>query len=576
MVATTTDPSSTKRRRASGVPLAARLVVLMLLVSVPLVVVEVVLAARQIEARDSEILADTFDANQLAAVRVSGFIESIRTLLVAAAQMTSVRERDAQACHVQLGELAARFPQIAGIAAFDAAGAPICASSTQPQVSIEGRAYYRAALATREFYADDYLVGVSGQGGVVFAYPSIGADGEVQVLTRATITTESLSHLFETLAPTPGAWFTLIDRKGAAIARWPDADIWVGRDLSATPRVQEALARPVGVGRMEAPDVGDGEFAIAHIRLAPGYFLLHGHALTEVLAAIRASALAEVLTILAVLAAATALSVAAAYRWVLAPITALGAAARTMATAKFDALASEPAALPEVRRLARQFADMTTVLEQRRIRLEQALRDKELLMQEANHRVKNSLQLVAGLLTLHSTVDDPHARAQLEQVRLQVLTVARVHERLYRDETVTSVAFNRFLDDLCNDLQRAVAGPHSIACRAAELRLPTSVAIPLGMIINELVVNALKHAYDVRPGEIRVTVEQQGGELVATVADDGRRLPPDFDPRGRAGLGLRTVDMLVRQLHGTMTIQPRERGKDFVVRIPAPASGANG
>lgn len=193
-------------------------------------------------------------------------------------------------------------------------------------------------------------------------------------------------------------------------------------------------------------------------------------------------------------------------------------------------------------------------------------------MQEANHRVKNRLQMVAGVLTLHRRDADPKARAQFDDARQQVLTVARVHERLYKGNSVETVDFGTFLRELCNDLHNALgSGNRTLVCSADPILLPTAVAIPVALIVNELITNAIKYAYgptDV--GEIRVRCARAEAALVLTVTDEGAALAADFSVAGNAGLGLRMVDMLLHQLQGRLTVEAHGRGKTFRADVPLP------
>lgn len=541
----------------------------MLLASVPLFSLEIVREIGRVNTRTEEILNSTYDAAVLAGARTEGFFDSMRTLMAAAAQMASVESRDARTCPQQLRDLVSRFPDVSALSAFDAAGEPVCTSSVNPLVSIAGRDYFTEVSTRRDFYVSDYIISLTGLGGIVFLYPALTPAGEIDVIMRASITAEALSRIFDTGERELGGWTKLLDRKGIAVARWPDPQAWIGRDLSSTERAHAAFGTSNGVTRIQAPDVAEGEFAYAYTRLRSGYLVTRARPLTAPLAELRDAFAREALLTAALLLLATIAAVAAANQWVVRPVRVLGAAADAMAGGKLKTRAHGQT-LPELDRLARQFTAMAEALEQREIHLEQALRDKELLMLEANHRVKNSLQMVAGVLTLHRSGADPKARAQFDDARQQVLTVARVHERLYKGASVETVDFGAFLRELCGDLHNALgSGNRTLVCYAEAIPLPTAVAIPVALIVNELVTNALKHSYGATDvGEIRVRCEVENGTLVLSVADDGQPLPPDFSLSGNAGLGLRMVDMLLRQLRGGLALSRPERGKVFLARIP--------
>lgn len=202
---------------------------------------------------------------------------------------------------------------------------------------------------------------------------------------------------------------------------------------------------------------------------------------------------------------------------------------------------------------------------------ERLLEQKDVLLREVNHRVKNSLQLVSSLLGLQARADMPEAiRRHLVEARDRVGMVARVHERLYQTGRFRSVDLGQFVTELCTEIARSagLGGPTAkVVVDTEPLEVPTDRAIPLALVLNELLTNALKYAY---PGEtkgvIRVAlVTAEPGHLRLTVEDEGIGLPADFDRLLRASLGMRLVAALVQQLRGKLSIPPRRAGAAFVV-----------
>jgi PAS domain S-box-containing protein len=217
------------------------------------------------------------------------------------------------------------------------------------------------------------------------------------------------------------------------------------------------------------------------------------------------------------------------------------------------------------------------VTERRRTQeaLEQALNDKTMLLREVNHRVKNSLQLVSGLLNLQvAAADDETARHHLRDAAHRISAVAQVHQRLYRAEQFRSLDFGSFLSELCGDLARGAGEPRTIdvAVDSDLIELPVDQAVPLGLIANELVTNAIKHA-GADAARIRVSLVRETDGLLLSVADQGPGLPPGFSLDRSTGLGMRIVSALIRQLRGTIEIPATRAGARFDVSIPLPAPG---
>ncbi|MGO8745007.1 MAG: PAS domain S-box protein [Thermoguttaceae bacterium] len=203
--------------------------------------------------------------------------------------------------------------------------------------------------------------------------------------------------------------------------------------------------------------------------------------------------------------------------------------------------------------------------------LEELLREKESLLKEVHHRVKNNLQVISSLVRLQlSQVDNPLAQAALRDVQNRVGAMALLHETLYQSGRFARVDLPAYLRSLCARLFRSmVMDPASIQLRldVAPVSLDVSQAVPCGLLINELVSNCLKHAFpDGRAGEVRVELQSVDGgpALRLRVADNGVGLPADFDLRQLRSLGLQLVSDLVGQLQGRMEI---ERGPGAVFEV---------
>ncbi|MFE1598257.1 sensor histidine kinase [Methylobacterium sp. ID0610] len=206
-------------------------------------------------------------------------------------------------------------------------------------------------------------------------------------------------------------------------------------------------------------------------------------------------------------------------------------------------------------------------------RLQAALERQELLSREMSHRVKNSLAIVASLLALQArATDNEDVRHALDDAQSRVAAVAQVHDQLWQQPDLGAIDIAPFLETLCERL--ADSGPnHVIRCRVAHVAMPADLAVPLGLFVNELVTNALKHAYPAGVGEIRVEgVRLADGGLSLSVADDGVGLPPGFDLAAatRRSLGMRVIQGLARQLAGTLALGEGP-GARFVLTLPPPA-----
>ena len=159
-------------------------------------------------------------------------------------------------------------------------------------------------------------------------------------------------------------------------------------------------------------------------------------------------------------------------------------------------------------------------LEKAKSALEAQVRQKELLLKEVNHRVKNSLQIVSSILDLQvSDVKGSDAADAMRNAAARVLAIAAVHERLYTGDDPTVVRLDTFLGDLCQDIGRAYGCADGIETNLERVDVPTDMAVPLALIFNELVTNVVKHVGP--PCGIALRGEA-GGELKLTITDKGK------------------------------------------------------
>ena len=219
------------------------------------------------------------------------------------------------------------------------------------------------------------------------------------------------------------------------------------------------------------------------------------------------------------------------------------------------------------------------VTERVRLEREHAIAHERIamLMQELTHRVKNSLQFIAAMVMIEArSHKSGEGKAALERVSHRIDALGQVYSKLSKSDTVEAVDAATYLDDLCRDLVASVQkeGTTSVVLKTdieSEL-LPTDRAIPIGLIVNELVTNALKYAFprDAK-GTVLVTLKRVPGELRLTVADDGKGVDPR---RADSGLGGRLVEGFAQQLGGQVERESGSEGTTVRLILPSrdPAS----
>ena len=204
-------------------------------------------------------------------------------------------------------------------------------------------------------------------------------------------------------------------------------------------------------------------------------------------------------------------------------------------------------------------------------RLRKLLADRTLLLDEVNHRVKNSLQQIASVVRLQSrNVKEEEARDALEKTLARIMAVGRVHEQLYRAGGVVG-AFDagQYAESLARELVESLGDGVDLETEVEPAQLDLRQAVPLALILNELITNALKYGRSPdRPCTIRVTFGTQGEDFRLSVSDNGAGLPDGFMPKSHKSLGMRAIDALARQLQGRFLVEEQEVGAGFAVVFP--------
>jgi two-component sensor histidine kinase len=211
--------------------------------------------------------------------------------------------------------------------------------------------------------------------------------------------------------------------------------------------------------------------------------------------------------------------------------------------------------------------------------------EREVLLREVNHRVGNSLQIIASLLHLQANSSSQDGvKAALTNAMGRVAAVAQVHRRLYTSHDLKSVLLNQYLEALLEDLRRSAEGNKMsrLTLKAEPIEIDPDRAVAIGIIVNELVMNAVKYAYPDGAGPIHVVLNANGDDLELSIADDGVGLNVKTDPRS-TGMGQRIVTAMAQKLDAGVERDPHHAGTRIVLRFrrataaaaPAPARPAS-
>ena len=201
------------------------------------------------------------------------------------------------------------------------------------------------------------------------------------------------------------------------------------------------------------------------------------------------------------------------------------------------------------------------------------LKEKELLLRETHHRVKNNMGLIHSLLSLQAgRQGDPENRRILQDAAVRIKNMSLLYDRVYRSENFREMNMRVFLTEIVGRVKDTFRTEAEVRAdlRIEDISLPARTLTPLGIILNELVTNSMKYAFQGRPeGRITLTALRDGAILRVTYEDDGPGLPASFDLDAPAGFGLQLCGILSGQLGGTLRLE-RERGTRFVLELPGP------
>jgi two-component sensor histidine kinase len=206
--------------------------------------------------------------------------------------------------------------------------------------------------------------------------------------------------------------------------------------------------------------------------------------------------------------------------------------------------------------------DLTVALERHRV-----------LTKEVNHRINNSLQIVASMLHLQTTTtQNEEVRHALRDASSRIAAIARAHQQLYGSDQIHTVDLGAYLGDICSELGKAMPNCRLHVAAAPGIQCATDTAIPIALLVNELITNSAKYAYPDGGSEVWLDLAQSGDTISISVRDRGVGLPEDFDIRSGKRLGMRLVTALSSQVHADVEVRRHAPGTEFLLTIPFPAA----
>lgn len=205
-------------------------------------------------------------------------------------------------------------------------------------------------------------------------------------------------------------------------------------------------------------------------------------------------------------------------------------------------------------------------------KVRKSLKEKEVLLAEIHHRVKNNLAVITGLLELQAyNTNSEEATDVLKASQMRVNSIALIHEKLYQNEDLSEISFDVYIEQLTDVIVSSLRSSHtdvSIDIEAEPVKLTINQAIPCGLMLNEIITNAYKHAFpDREEGQIDISLTKDGDEIKMTIQDDGRGIPDDIALENPTSLGIKLIRTLSTQLEGRADFTNEDPGMKFTIQF---------
>ncbi len=497
----------------------------------------------------------------------AAMLETTKELLDGLARRTDLLDAPPEACVAAMQSVLGLFrDRYTNLWLMDGSGRLLC--SALPATigrDLSMTRTWQAPVAARQFALGDFIEGeLSGRRVLPVATPMIGADGALQGVVAASVLLDDLAVPSRAQADraTYDAW--LVDRRGNALAI-------TGAGTTAMPSVAQ-LGRLQSDGLMIEGEAADGTPLLWSTEVLFPDLRMVISVPVGALYAMGASALRERLVELGVFMVVCILAIlVGAEASVSRPMRSLAERVRAWAPGQLfrpESRASDPT---EVVALDTALARASSVIAEREQALRAAIGQRDLLMAEIHHRVKNNLQIIASLLSMQAArLEDPRANLELGIARDRVQALATLHRHLYLDHSYRSIAMRPFLEELCRQLADAmdVRGDEGItvAVDADCLEIASDSAISLALLVTEAVSNALRHGFpDGRRGRIAVSFRLEDDVALLRITDDGVGMATAAEKD--TGLGMQLIRGFAQHLGGEAVVT-NTQGTEITLRIP--------
>jgi len=546
--------------------LRRRLSVLVAIALVPSLLLTAYNAARWRIFLENETRATALSEARVTSSELDQIIDNARQLLTALAKFP-LNTDNKDECDLYLKSIIANVQTFHEAAIIDTDGKFLC-STTPEALDVGDRFHFSQSLKASELRAGTIIQGrITHSTSIRLSMPYKDADGSIKGVIVLIGDSEKLAEGLQAFQWRPDHRLIILNGQGSLVLTLPT------NDSEEADTIAKLIFAQISYAKSEAVVVRDpiGRNLIVGVAVP-------GSASEDLFTAValdRDSALAEtaIINVRGIAFAFIFIILAVISVWLAAYLMIDRPVRRIIKTARKRESGDTSAAFPKFR-YSDEFGQLSAALTRMSGRIDELLKQKDLLLRELQHRVMNSLALLSSLLEMQRrSTKSSVAKETLADARDRVVAMGTVYRHLYQTNTSEYVEFSDFLRTICGTSASAYVGTRkSMEVDAESLELSGPHAISLGMVTHELITNALKHAYSSNEsGSIKVTLKhKKRGGIDLSISDQGRGLPPDFNIEGKSSsLGMKIVASTVRQFGGTLEINRLKPGTEFVIHLPA-------
>jgi two-component sensor histidine kinase len=540
-----------------------RMIVLLMVAGIPVVAIALTNALQDYRAALDEGRRGAESFRSLMAVRYGVSLGASEAVLSAVVRQDPLERDGLAGCSTALRRVIDLHPgEIAELALVAPGQPPLCGGLPE---GFDPEPLLREALSSG---APAYGAFLPGGGGRLPVLPvAVPGTGSAWALIGFLVLRDYPALPGGRLSEGDSVW--LVDRDGHILAP--------GR--TGTPELPSSVVESLSEsGQAIMASERGSEIAFASARLNPGLRLIVGHPISPAKAAARTVLIQRITELATFLIACLAAIVVGADLAMVRPLRLLSVRVRGWRPGNVFRVSPSGTEPREVRAVELAFSEAATALARREADLRAALEQRDALMGEIHHRVKNNLQIVSSLLNLQAgRIGDPAAAEEFLSARNRVRALATLHRHLYVQHSFETVSLLPFLTELANQQfashNEAPGERLALKLDVADITISTDQAVSLSLLVTEAMGNAVEHAFpDEARGTVRLSLAEENGEVTLVIQDDGSGLP-DRGARPR-GLGLQLMEGFAKQLGGQLTggrLEPGEGGRTgtrWVVRFP--------